>query len=659
MATQLLKTIALRSSVIGAALGLVGVVFVSCGGSDLTCGPGTVKQGTRCIVSATTQPDAGDAGGTASTNTDGGGVMMNTPTVTFDGVTSVSPVTTTSLQVTWSPATASLTPVEQIVYNVYVGTAAGGENFKAPTAVSPPGATSIIVGNLEAKTKYFVVVRAMDQSGNMDTPDSPIELTAKTVADSTPPMFDGAKTATAVKGSGNSVTVSWDPAMDDLTAAAGITYEIFWSDSSTKGLLPSTLGTVTVPGASSGVIAHLPKPLSTYYFYVKARDAAGDEDDNQVVISGKTGADVTPPVFGGCVAVTNPGAASATLTWLPAEDDTSSPANITYNVYAVTDPVDDMTQFNLPNGSFTGVTTGIVQGLLPSTTYYFVCRAEDEASNEDTNISYRIATTLSDNKPPTFKGITNTVVAATSATLTWAAATDNETDPSQIQYIVYQDTNPNPAKSGTGTVINPGPELGATSVTISNLDSNTTYFWAVVAEDSAGNKAAPSADATGQTLVSFEGDVQPIFTTNCAKSGCHSNNAPMQGQDLSDGDAYSNIVGVPTRYPTEQNPDAPFNCQHMNRIEPGDPTKSFIVYKLEHSKELNGATACTAAQLSAPGPYPNPAGCCTCASCTSNQWFYGLGMPKDLCLTDATCPGLDPTIIAVVKTWITQGALDN
>jgi hypothetical protein len=294
---------------------------------------------------------------------------------------------------------------------------------------------------------------------------------------------------------------------------------------------------------------------------------------------------------------------------------------------------------------------------MPQTTYYFVCRAADEAMNEDTNISYRVATTLADNKPPVFGGITNTVLDANTATLTWAAATDNETDPSQIQYIVYQSTDPNPATDPTNA-INPGPELGATSISIGNLLSNTTYFWAVVAEDSAGNKSKASSDVSGQTLVSFENDVQPIFTTNCAKSGCHSSNAPMQGQDLSDGNAYSNIVGVPTRYATDQNPH--FNCTHMNRVQPGDPTKSFILYKLNHSPELTGDTACTTAQLAVlfTNP-PNPAGCCTCAACFVNDWNFGLGMPKDLCITDPSCPGLPDATITTITTWITQGALDN
>jgi hypothetical protein len=317
-----------------------------------------------------------------------------------------------------------------------------------------------------------------------------------------------------------------------------------------------------------------------------------------------------------------------------------------------------MTQFNLPNNSFTGVTTGLITGLSPQTNYYFVCRAADEAGNEEKNISYRVATTLSDNKPPVFKGITNTNVEATSATLTWDPATDNETDQTQIQYTVYQSTDPDPFHSGQA--INPGPELGATSISIGSLDSNTTYFWAVVATDSAGNSTSPSDDVSGTTLVSFENDVQPIFTFNCAKSGCHSSNAPMQGQDLSDGNAYSNIVGVPTRYATDTNPHQYFECKHMNRIEPNDVNRSFIIYKLEHSKELTGDASCTATQLAVPfANPPSQTGCCTCATCLFNDWNFGLGMPKDLCISDPTCPGLPESTIAVIKTWITQGALDN
>lgn len=660
MARHSFESIVWRSTGIGAALGLIGTIIVSCG-SDVTCGSGTTKKGDTCVATSN-QGDAGPSGGsTGSAGSSGSGNTAGTSSmpaalVTFDGVTSVSPVTANSLQITWNAGSASLSPASSLTYNVYLAMDAGSENFAKPTAVSPPGATSLVVGNLQAKTTYYVVVRAVDSDGNMDMPDKPVEMSAATAKDTKAPTFGGATGAKAVKNSGNAVEVSWSPAKDDLTDSPGITYEVFWSDSSSKGSLPSTLGVVTSPGASSAVVAHLPAPLTSYSFYVKARDAAGNEDDNMVVVSGKTGSDTQPPVFSGCTAVTNPGAANATVTWDSATDDTSTAAHITYNVYAVTDPVDSMTQFNLPNGSFTGVNIGLVQGLMPETTYYFVCRAEDEAMNEDTNISYRIATTLADSKPPVFGGITNTNVQATTATITWGAGTDNETDPSQIQYTVYQSTDPNPA-SDKKNAISPGPELGATSLSISNLASNTTYFWAVVATDSAGNSSKASADVSGTTLVSFENDVQPIFTTNCAKSGCHSNNAPMQGQDLSDGNAYANIVGVPTRFPTDQNPHPPFSCQHMNRVTPGDPTKSFMMYKLEHSKELSGATACTDTERAK--PFGAPGGCCTCGSCLINSWDFGLGMPKDLCVTDPSCPGLPDATLDTIRTWITQGANDN
>lgn len=656
MARHSFESIAWRSIGVGAALGLIGTVFVSCG-SDVTCGSGTTKKGSTCVATTSTGAQPGDGGPDSSSGNGGssGSGSTTSPTVSFDGVTSVSPVDLNSLQITWNAATASLTSTDQIVYNVYVATAAGGENFAKPTAVSPPGATSLVVGDLQAKTQYYVVVRAVDSSGNMDTPDTPVELNATTAKDTKAPTFAGAKSAKAVANSGNSITVSWDPASDDLTAAPGITYEVFYSDASSKGSLPSTQGPVTSPGATSVVVSHLPQPLTTYSFYVKARDAAGNEDSNMTVVTGKTGADKTPPLFAGCTAVTNPGAANATVSWDPATDDTSTPAHITYNVYAVTDPVDSKTLFNLPTGSFTGVNSGVVQGLMPETTYYFVCRAEDEAMNEDTNLSYRIATTLSDSKPPTFGGITNLAVAATSAVITWAAATDNETASSQIQYTLYQSTDPDPA-SDKNNAVSPGPELGATSISLNNLSSNTTYFWAVVATDSAGNSTKASDAVSAQTNVSFENDVQPIFTTNCAKSGCHSSNAPMQGQDLSDGNAFANIVGVPTRYDTQLNPHTNFECTHMNRVEPGNPDKSFVIYKLENSKELNASTACSNAELQQNTP---PYGCCTCPGCTSNQWAYGIGMPKDLCVSDPSCPGLQTSDIDTIKLWITQGANDN
>src|SRR3970282_2058295 len=85
-------------------------------GSDLTCGSGTRESGEKCV--AVTMGSAGSSG-----TPDGGGPSGAPPA--FDGVASVAPVTDSSLQVTWDPALDDSTERENLIYRVYVGTAAG------------------------------------------------------------------------------------------------------------------------------------------------------------------------------------------------------------------------------------------------------------------------------------------------------------------------------------------------------------------------------------------------------------------------------------------------------------------------------------------------------------------------------------------------------
>lgn len=47
----------------------------------------------------------------------------------------------------------------------------------------------------------------------------------------------------------------------------------------------------------------------------------------------------------------------------------------------------------------------------------------------------------------------------------------------------------------------------------------------------------------GDTNVSFSKCIQPLLTSTCATSGCHSGSTPMAGLGLEDGKAYAAIVG--------------------------------------------------------------------------------------------------------------------
>lgn len=76
------------------------------------------------------------------------------------------------------------------------------------------------------------------------------------------------------------------------------------------------------------------------------------------------------------------------------------------------------------------------------------------------------------------------------------------------------------------------------------------------------------APCGGNGEVSYSRDVQPIFSTNCAFSGCHDHLTMSGGLNLEANASYENIVNVPS---TET---------ALDRIEPGDPDQSYLYLKL-------------------------------------------------------------------------------
>jgi len=80
------------------------------------------------------------------------------------------------------------------------------------------------------------------------------------------------------------------------------------------------------------------------------------------------------------------------------------------------------------------------------------------------------------------------------------------------------------------------------------------------------------------TSMVFADDVQPIFTANCAFSGCHAGSSPAQGMNLSDGQAYANIVNVQS------------NESGLLRVDPGDPDQSYLVHKIQGTQGTVGGS---------------------------------------------------------------------
>lgn len=189
-----------------------------------------------------------------------------------------------SVSLSWNPATDDRSAAAQLTYQIYQATSAGGESYAAPSYTTAPGATSFSVGKLAINTTYYFVVRARDEAGNVD--GNTVEVSARTPAtsDTQAPTFAGLTSATALN---TDITLSWSAATDNVSAAADLVYSIYQS-AAAGGQMYNMPSYTTLPGATSYKITGL-VPNTTYYFAVRARDAAGNIDANTVERSAKTG----------------------------------------------------------------------------------------------------------------------------------------------------------------------------------------------------------------------------------------------------------------------------------------------------------------------------------------------------------------------------------
>ena len=78
--------------------------------------------------------------------------------------------------------------------------------------------------------------------------------------------------------------------------------------------------------------------------------------------------------------------------------------------------------------------------------------------------------------------------------------------------------------------------------------------------------------------VSFSAAVQPIFTSHCANQGCHVGAGAKQGLNLASGKAYANLVGV-----------AASECTNRKRVQPSDPSASYLIDKLLGTNLCSGS----------------------------------------------------------------------
>ena len=169
----------------------------------------------------------------------------------------------TQINLTWSQDASA--PYNESGFEIYRSTQAGGSY--SLTHVTAANALSYTDVGLNANTKYFYIVRAINQNGAAPASN---EASATTDRDANPPSTPSNLVVTS--STTTSATLSWGSSTDDV----GIDKYIIYRDGTQ--ILTTTNTEITAYGLSEGQL---------YRFTVKARDISGNLSaaSNQVTVS--------------------------------------------------------------------------------------------------------------------------------------------------------------------------------------------------------------------------------------------------------------------------------------------------------------------------------------------------------------------------------------
>ena len=246
-----------------------------------------------------------------------------------------------------------------------------------------------------------------------------------------------------------------------------------------------------------------------------------------VVIGVSTGGDSTPPAAVSNLAAGSPTSSSVTLTWTAPGDHGSSGTAVLYDIRYSTSAITDA------NWAAATQTTGapapqvagtnqsfVVNGLSPSTTYYFAMKTANEVWNWSGISNSPSGTTASaasgpivvigvstggDSTPPA--AVSNLAAGSptsSSITLTWTAPGDHGSSGTAVLYDIrystsaISDANWAAATQTTGA---PAPQVAGTnqSFVVNGLSPSTTYYFAMKTANEVWNWSGISNSPSGAT----------------------------------------------------------------------------------------------------------------------------------------------------------------
>ena len=369
----------------------------------------------------------------------------------FDVAAASPPAAPTNLTASAGDQYASLTWTAPagtgLTYNVYRGTAAGGEGV-TPVATGLT-ATAYVDTGLTDGMAYYYTVKAVNGAGP-GSASGEASATPQAVAPSAPTNLS----ATA----GNAqVSLSWT-----APAGPGLTYNVFRGTASGgEGPSPVNASPLTAPSYTDAGLTQ----GTAYYYTVKAVNAHGTSPASNE-------ASATPPTPPAAPAglTAAMGSASVSLAWSAVSGATS------YNVKRSTASGGPYTTVSAA-GAVTG-TTYYDGGLTNGTAYYYVVTAVGTGGEGAPSNQASATPTASGLASPS--GLVATAYSATSVQLTWSPVTG------ATGYNLYRSTSPG-GEGATPVASNLSTYYGAYSpYTDGGLTSGTTYYYQVTAVGGGG-----------------------------------------------------------------------------------------------------------------------------------------------------------------------------
>ena len=347
----------------------------------------------------------------------------------------------------------------------------------AITAVTPGGTTTFTIrfNPQTIENNFTSIVKIRTNSRDYEV----FSFTIKGSSNESIPVAPTGVTATAL--SSGSISVSWN------LVSGATSYKVYYGTSNSSIAI---LASSTVTGNSythTGLQAN-----TTYYYRVIAANGAGDSGYSLSVFATTL---INAPTGVTAVAQTS---SSITVSWNPVS------GALNYKVYYATG---SSTGNKILANTVTG-TSYTHTGLQANIVYYYFIVAVHSSAGDSDYSSYASGVVF----PGTPTGVLASVQSTSSIRVTWNAVSG------AVSYKVYYATG-----SSSGTKISASSSVIGTSYSHTGLQANTTYYYFIVAVNSAGDSdyssfasattklAAPTGvTATTQTTSSINVSWNPV-----------------------------------------------------------------------------------------------------------------------------------------------------